>query len=124
MNEEVTAMFLRLLMAALLLAFAPPLWAQADAEPKPPAFQPLPEPPPPPPGYEPDPALEPQVTIRKRGEDTVEEYRINGRLYMVKVTPPHGTPYYLIDRQGDGVFHRQDSLSSDVRPPMWVIYSF
>jgi hypothetical protein len=124
MNEEVTAMFLRLLMAALLLAFAPPLWAQADAGTKPPAFQPLPEPPPPPPGYEPDPALEPQVTIRKRGEDTVEEYRINGRLYMVKVTPPHGTPYYLIDRQGDGVFHRQDSLSSDVRPPMWVIYSF
>jgi len=117
-------MLLRLLIAALLLAFAPPVWAQADAEKTPPAFQPLPEPPLPPPGYEPDPALEPQVTILKRGEDTVEEYRINGRLYMVKVTPPHGTPYYLIDRQGDGVFHRQDSLSTDVRPPMWVIYSF
>lgn len=115
-------MFLRLLIAALLLAVAAPVFAQTGAEP--PALQPLPEPPPPPPGYEPDPALEPQVTILKRGEDTVEEYRINGRLYMVKVTPPHGTPYYLIDRQGDGVFHRQDSLSTDVRPPMWVIFSF
>ncbi|HXV11778.1 MAG TPA: DUF2782 domain-containing protein [Burkholderiales bacterium] len=124
MNGKVPAMFLRLLAAALLLAFSPLVWAQADAQSKPPALQPLPEPPPPPPGYEPDPALEPQVTIRKRGEDTVEEYRINGRLYMVKVTPPHGTPYYLVDRQGDGVFDRQDDLGTDVRPPMWVIFSF
>lgn len=115
-------MSLRPLIAAVLLALASPVIAQTEAAP--PALQPLPEPPPPPPGYEPDPALEPQVTILKRGEDTVEEYRINGRLYMVKVTPPHGTPYYLIDRQGDGVFHRQDSLSTDIRPPMWVIFTF
>jgi hypothetical protein len=124
MNKEVGPMFLRLLIAALLLVLAPSAWAQADAKQKPPALQPLPEPPPPPPGYEPEPSLEPQVTIRKRGEDTVKEYRINGRLYMIEVTPPHGTPYYLIDRLGDGIFHRQDSLSSDVRPPMWVIYSW
>ncbi len=115
-------MFLRPLIAALLLAIALPVFAQTDG--KPPALQPLPEPPPPPPGYEPDPALEPQVTILKRGENTVEEFRINGQLYMVRVTPPHGTPYYLIDRQGDGVFHRQDNLSSDVRPPMWVLFTF
>lgn len=115
-------MSLRPLIAALLLAVASPVVAQSETPP--PALQPLPEPPPPPPGYEPDPALEPQVTILRRGEDTVEEYRINGRLYMVKVTPRHGTPYYLIDRQGDGVFHRQDSLSTDVRPPMWVIFTF
>lgn len=115
-------MSLRPFIFVLLLAIAAPVLAQAGTEP--PALQPLPEPPPPPPGYEPDPALEPQVTILKRGEDTVEEFRINGRLYMVKVTPRHGTPYYLIDRQGDGVFHRQDSLATDVRPPMWVIFSF
>ncbi|MDH3287013.1 MAG: DUF2782 domain-containing protein [Betaproteobacteria bacterium] len=113
---------MRPLIAALLLAIALPVFAQTDG--KPPVLQPLPEPPPPPPGYEPDPALEPQVTILKRGEDTVEEFRINGQLYMVKVTPPHGTPYYLIDRQGDGVFHRQDSLSTDIRPPMWVLFTF
>jgi len=116
-------MSLRLLIAALLLAIASPIIAQGETPP-PPELQPLPEPPPPPPGYEPEPALEPQVTILKRGEDTVEEYRINGRLYMVKVTPPHGTPYYLIDRQGDGVFHRQDNLDEGVRPPMWVIFTF
>ena len=50
--------------------------------------QPIPEPPPPPPGFELDPALEPQVTIRKRGEDTVEEYRIAGKLYMISFEAP------------------------------------
>ena len=33
-------------------------------------------------------ADEPEVTIVKRGEDTVTEYRLRGKLYMVKVTPP------------------------------------
>lgn len=86
--------------------------------------QPIPEPPPPPPGFELDPALEPQVTIRKRGEDTVEEYRIAGKLYMIKVTPPGGTPYYMIDEVGNGNFARRDGPSTGIRPPMWVIHSF
>ena len=120
-------MFPRLLIAIFVLAVALPASAQteADAKSKPPALQPLPEPPPPPPPIqEGDPALEPQVTIRKQGEDTVEEFRINGKLYMIKVTPPHGTPYYLIDRHGEGVFERQDSIGTTLRPPMWVIFTF
>jgi hypothetical protein len=90
----------------------------------PPKLEPLPEPPPPPPGYELDPALEPEVTIRQSGKDKVEEYRIRGKLYMVKVTPPHGKPYYLIDSRGDGTFSRQESLDSGLRVPMWVIKEF
>lgn len=120
-------MYARLLIAALLVTVSLSAWPQANDKQKPPVLQPLPDlppPPPPPPGYEPDPALEPQVTIVKRGEDTVEEYRINGRLYMMKVTPPHGTPYYLIDRDGKGVWDRQDSIGTVLRPPMWVIYSW
>lgn len=88
------------------------------------AAQPIPEPPPPPPGFELDPAAEPQVTIRRRGEDTVEEYRISGKLYMMKVTPPGGRPYYLIDERGDGKFARQDGPVTGIRPPMWVIHSW
>lgn len=114
-------MFPRPLIAALVLAAALPVAAQTQGKP---ALQPVPEPPPPPKGYELDPALEPQVTILKRGADTVEEYRINGRLYMIKVTPPHGTPYYLIDQKGDGTFLRQDNFDSGTRPPMWVIFQF
>ena len=115
--------FQRALLIAALLALAGPAAAQAPAA-KPPSLQPVPEPPPPPPGLEFDPALEPQVTILKRGADTVEEYRIGGRLYMVKVTPAHGVPYYMVDRIGDGKFVRDDTLGSHSRPPMWVIFTF
>ena len=85
-------------------------------------LQPLPEPPPPPPGLELDPALEPQITIQRRGTETVEEFRIQGRLYMIKVTPAHGVPYYLIDEGGQGEFIRRDSYDTRTRPPMWVIH--
>ena len=93
---------------------------------KPPAakLQPLPEPPPPPPGMELDPSLEPQVTIRKRDKEIIEEFRIGGRLYMIKVTPAHGVPYYLIDENGRGDFTRSDSYDTGTRPPMWVIHKW
>jgi hypothetical protein len=107
--------------ALLILAFCIALPAAAQQKP---ALQPVPEPPPPPPGYELDPALEPQVTILKRGTDTVEEYRIGGKLYMIRIIPAVGKPYYMIDHRGDGRFSRQDSLDTGVRPPMWVIHQF
>ncbi|MCC6658911.1 MAG: DUF2782 domain-containing protein [Rhodocyclaceae bacterium] len=109
------------LLPALLLALALPAAAQGS---RPANLQPVPEPPPPPPGYQPDPALEPQVTIIKRGEDKVEEYRVNGRLYMIKVTPPHGVPYHLVDSKGDGRMTRQEPLDDGLRVPMWVIGTF
>jgi hypothetical protein len=108
-------------LAACLALAAAPAAAQTA---KPPVLQPLPEPPPPPPGYELDPALEPQVTILKRGTDTVEEHRIAGRLYMVKITPAVGRPYYLVDHKGDGVFERHDAYDARTRPPMWVIHTW
>jgi hypothetical protein len=111
---------MRRLAVLLALCIAIPVAAQN----KPPKLEPLPEPPPPPPGYEPDSSLEPQVTIKKRGEDKVEEYRIRGKLYMIKVTPPHGKAYYLIDSRGDGTFARQESLDSGLRVPLWVIKEF
>ncbi len=105
------------LIFAMLLAL-PVAAQQAPAD-----LQPLPEPPPPPPGVV-DPALEPQVTITKRGEDRVEEFRVNGKLYMLKVTPPNGPSYYLIDERGDGKMTRQESLDTGLRVPMWVIGTF
>ena len=116
------SVFLRPLLAVLLALLA----QLAAAQNRPSNLQPLPEQPPPPPGMVEDSALEPQVTIRKRGEDKVEEYRVNGKLYMLKVTPPHGTPYYLVDQRGDGGFVRQEMMGSDkqLAVPMWVIRSF
>lgn len=78
---------------------------------------------PPPPGMV-DTELEPQITITQKGEDKVEEFRIKGRLYMIKVTPPHGKPYYLVDTRGDGLMRRYDDLSPNFMVPMWIIHQF
>ncbi len=67
---------------------------------------------------------EPEVTITQKGEAKIEEYRSHGHLYMIKVTPRHGAPYYLIDMKGDGRFMRRGSIDPGVRPPMWVIDRF
>lgn len=71
-----------------------------------------------------DVADEPAVTITKQAEQTIEEYRMGGRLYMIKVTPKGGVPYYLVDDRGDGKFARQESLDSGFRPPQWIIHRF
>lgn len=109
---------MRRILSILLFALAAPLAAQQT-----PPLEPLPEPPPPPPGMTDD-AFEPQVTIIRRGEDEVTEYRMKGRLYMVKVTPPHGVPYYLVDQRGDGVMVRYGDASPPLSVPMWVIRSW
>ncbi len=119
------------LPALLMMLLAASALAQKKANPPPeplqesaPELEPLPEATPPPPGIPPEGDLEPQVTIIKRGENTIEEFRYNGILYLVKVTPRHGVPYYLIDRKGDGNFSRSDVLDGGVSPPMWVIHQF
>jgi hypothetical protein len=71
-----------------------------------------------------EPVDAPQVTITKESEQTVEEYRANGKLYMIKITPKHGVPYYLVDDRGDGKFARQEGLDSGLRVPRWVLFRF
>lgn len=108
---------MRRLLPILWLA-ALPAWAQQD-------LQPLPAVPPPPPGMEAfDAALEPQVTIVKTEKESREEFRIKGKLYMIKVTPAVGPAYYLVDRQGDGNFVEADIAPNPVKPPMWIIHSW
>jgi len=73
-----------------------------------------------------DDSLEPQVTIIKREGNTIEERRINGKLYEIRVTPAHGVPYVLVDQSGDGNFQRIDSSpgTPTLSVPMWVIGTF
>ena len=59
----------------------------------------------------------------ERNKEIIEEYRANGKLYMVKVTPPHGTPYYLVDRRGDGTFEHITG-EKPLSVPMWVVKSW
>jgi len=72
-----------------------------------------------------DDSLEPQVTIVKREGATVEEFRVNGRLYKIRVTPDSGVPYTLIDPRGDGSFVPADAPGTPaLSVPMWVIGTF
>ena len=119
---------MRTLLALLLAAFLVPALAQSGARPRPPGALPLEEVPPPPPMPDtaaPGNAIEPQVTTRTEGDQTVQEYRHKGKLYMVRVTPRHGRPYVLVDQRGDGQFTRQDNpLDTGLRVPQWVILEF
>jgi hypothetical protein len=67
---------------------------------------------------------EPQITIRNKGTHREEEYRLHGKLYMVKVIPPKGKPYYLVDNVGNGKFARYEGPAVPTVVPMWVIHTF
>jgi uncharacterized protein DUF2782 len=109
----------RLLATMLVLAaFA------AAAQPRPPKLEPLPEPPPPPP-IPAGPGLdERRVVIPVQEGDQIEPIRQDGRIVAVKVTPPNGKPYFLIDTTGTGGWIRRDSLDDGVRFPMFPILEF
>lgn len=72
----------------------------------------------------PQPEDAPVVSIRRDEStgDVVEEYRQNGRIYMVKVTPQRGPSYSLIDTNGDGKLDKSDG--EGVRPVYWTIYEW
>ena len=87
-----------------------------------PKLEPLPEIAPPP-GVSEDAELQPQITITRRGGETVEEARVNGKLKWVRVTPVHGRSYYLIpDQSGHSMI--RDSNESGLKVPLWVLFSF
>ncbi len=65
---------------------------------------------------------EPEITIKRRGGKTIQEYRINGVLYMVKIVPDAGPAYYLIDTDGDGNMDvRNSDLERELKVPQWVL---
>jgi hypothetical protein len=102
----------------ILLMF---LGTEVLAQARPPKLEPLPEPPPPPPIPGPD---EPRVRIPVHEGDKVEEIRDGGRVVALKVTPPGGTPYFLVDSAGNGNWMRRDSLDSGLAVPQWPIKTF
>ena len=67
--------------------------------------------------------LEPTVTIRDEEDRQIEEYRLNGRVYMIKITPKKGIPYYYIDSDGDGELELDSSQQAlnPVQPVQWKI---
>ena len=69
------------------------------------------------------PSADPDVTIRQDGDKTIQEYRQNGFLYAIKVTPKNGKPYFLVRADGsEGNFIRSDQ--PDMLIPAWEIFSW
>lgn len=66
---------------------------------------------------------EPEITVIKKNGETIEEYRINGQLYMMKITPAHGVPYYMHkeDQEGGWVM---DGPTQPLIIPKWTIFRF
>ncbi|MCG5540799.1 MULTISPECIES: DUF2782 domain-containing protein [unclassified Halorhodospira] len=85
-------------------------------------------PPPPPEGLirdEPD--LEPTVTIVERDWAVIEEYRIAGQIYAVRIQPAVGPPYLLYDTTGDGVLDGSGGEHDPLEPPrtpLWRLFSW
>jgi hypothetical protein len=112
------------ILAAIFAATlcAGPLFAQDDLE-KPPPIPPADgEDVPIPPKIQEE-QIEPTVTIREEEGRMIEEYRLDGQIYMVKVTPKDGIPYYYIDTDGDGKLELdvdQQALNP-VQPVYWKV---
>ena len=115
----------RLMLGSTLVAaglFAGSLPAQEDLE-KPPPIPPESASDAPIPPKIQDEQIEPTVTIREEEERTIEEYRFNGQVYMVKITPKGGIPYYYIDADGDGKLEldMDKQALNPVQPVYWKI---
>ena len=110
------------LSLALLLAFMALPGVAADNKAPPADLQTLEELPPPAISNEEN-ADEPQITIIKKGEETIEEYRIGGQLYMLKITPANGVPYYMHKEDQDGGW-LNDGPVKPMSIPKWTIFRF
>jgi hypothetical protein len=117
----------RLTAFLLIATFALPALAQSQARPRPKNLQAVEDVPAPPEvkeAKEANPAREFQVTTRKSGTDTIDEYRLGGRLYKQRVQPAAGPAYYLIDEKGEGKFTRVDGPDVKLSVPMWVLFTW
>jgi len=70
-----------------------------------------------------DESLEPEINIQQFDNREVQEYSINDRVYMIKITPKHGFPYYLVDPDGTGEMeYKRDTVGLEVNPPQWTLF--
>ena len=113
---------IRIFLAGMLAISA---LAYAQTENKAEEFTDAPQPPELPDRIESGQAIEPEISIVRTEQEVIEEYRLNGHLYMIKVTPFVGKPYYLIDQDGDGQMEgKLSDIYNTPRVPQWVLLSW
>lgn len=60
----------------------------------------------------------PQITVRQEDDQTIREYRVNGKLYAIEIKSEDGASYHLLDRTGDGNFERRQGDRIEI--PDWA----
>ena len=65
----------------------------------------------------------PDVNIRREGDDIVQEYSHNGRIYMIKVIPKKGVTQTYRDVNGDGRLDTQPG-KAPVAPVYYTLYEW
>lgn len=96
-------------------------FAEKEKEP----FAAVPEPPELPLPVQSGETLEPDITIIRKGKKTIQEFRKNGELYMVKIIPAIGPAYYLIDTDGDGTMDvRGSDLDKGTQINQWKLFEW
>ncbi|MBK1703138.1 DUF2782 domain-containing protein [Halochromatium glycolicum] len=69
--------------------------------------------------------IAPQVRVRDYANRTVEEYSVNNNVYMIKITPTAGAPYYLVDSDGSGDMEwNRGQPGRDMEVPQWALFSW
>ncbi len=67
----------------------------------------------------------PQVRVRDYENRTVEEFSVNSNVYMVRITPTAGAPYYLVDTDGSGDMEwNRGQPGFDMQVPQWALLSW
>lgn len=71
------------------------------------------------------PAETSSITVIVEKKQTIEEYRQNGELVLIKVIPNDGIPYFIdpLERENLNGFGR-DIINSGVKPVRWVVKEF
>jgi len=115
-------MFLEPVMRILLILLSLFIYPAFAVDDKPPTEDLIPEVPEPPLPVQSGVDMEPDITIIRKGKKTIQEYRQGGRLYMIKIIPDVGPPYYFIDSDGDGKMDvRGNDLDKGARVNMWKL---
>ena len=68
--------------------------------------------------------VEPEITIREGANETIYEYRVRGRVYMVKIQPQFGPAYYMIDSNGDGTLDQRSNVPMDINVNKWILFQW
>jgi hypothetical protein len=69
-------------------------------------------------------SVEPEITIRETERAVIYEYRVRGQLYMVRIQPQIGPPYFLVDTDGNGTLDMRDSSPTNISIPQWLLFSW